>query len=791
MSTHRRTRIRTHRSRRRGLGLLLSAGILLGLAGALFFWPFWQLSGQFGETTARQPSRLYGRPPVVSPGSRGSADQLSELLLDKGYMEVAGTPRVSGSFRRLGGEEEGIEVYRRRFPSPRGRVGGDLVRVVYQGNRIHRLTRDGRDLAGIWLDPPLVASYYGSQLQERRPVTLDQIPEHLIYAVLAAEDAGFLEHNGISARGVLRAAWTNLRSNEVRQGGSTLTQQLVKNLYLTHERRWLRKAREALLAIFLEARYDKRDILQAYLNEIYWGREGSINVMGIGAASWVYFGKEPAQLTLGESALLAGMIQSPANLSPLNHPEASEQRRDLILGRLDQLRWLPREQLAAAGKENTARPRGRPWINRRAPYFADAMAEEAKRRFGVGDLNDAGLILCSTLDLEAQEKAERAVVDGLEALAESEREPRADRPLQAALVSLDPATGGIRAYVGGRSYRHSQFDRARNAKRQAGSIFKPIVYAAAFDRRLAHPATLLEDAPFTMQATDKPWSPKNSDGEYHGFVTAREALEKSYNVPTAKLAVRMGLEPVAEMAERLGVRRKLKSFPALALGAMEVTPLEMAAVYSSLASGGVYRPTHGLEAVLSSAGEPMAGTDLPAAERVLNENVAFLVNQVLQGVFDRGTARSARKEGFDDRAAGKTGTTNDRRDSWFAGYSPEHATLVWVGYDDNSRTRLSGAKAALPIWTRFAKATRPPSGFRDFSAPDGVRVMWIDPRTGGQAHELCSERRPEYFLDGFYPDPGCADDAGWRRRFSPDPRQARPDGRFRRLLRILKGGGGA
>ena len=589
-------------------------------------------------------------------------------------------------------------------------------------------------------------------------MALDELPRHLMLAVLAAEDAAFMEHSGLSARGILRAAWTNVRASAVRQGGSTLTQQLVKNLYLTHER------------------YDKPEILQAYLNEIYWGRSGNLDLMGVGAAAHAYFGKHPLQLTLGESAILAGMIQSPATLSPVDHPDAAKDRRDVILGRLAQLEWLPIDALEAASREPIDAT-DRALVARRAPYFADFVADEARRRFGVETLDDAGMVLHSTLSIGDQAKAEEAVAWGVEALEEGwEKGNRTATPLQAALVSLDPRDGAIRAYVGGRDYRRSQFDR------QAGSAFKPVVYAAAFEQRVANPATFLEDSPYTVRLAGKTWSPQNSDGTYHGWVSARTALEKSYNVPTARLAAEMGLDTVADMANRLGIGRELRALPALALGAMEVTPLELATVYNTLAAGGIRSPAHGLVAVFDRQGQPVAPTEArPAPHRVLPAAVSHLLTRVLQGVLDRGTATRARRiDQFDDPVAGKTGTTNDRRDSWFAGYSPDRTTLVWVGYDDNARTRLSGARAALPIWTRFAARVRPPGGYADFPVPDGVVQAWIDPRTGGLAHDECSERRLEVFLESFVPSPYCADDGRFRFRHRGEPRD--PVSWWKRLI---------
>ena len=712
-------------------------------------------------------------------------DDVVEHLRLQGYTQVESDPAQPGFFRR---EVGALDVYRRVFSSPRGLVGGDLIQIRFTGSRIERVLRDGKELAGVWLDPPLIASYYGDALADRRPVTLDDLPEDLILSVLAAEDARFLKHKGLSLGGILRAAWVNLRAGGVVQGGSTLTQQLVKNLYLTHERRFERKIREALLSLLLEIRYTKREILQAYLNEIYWGRSGSVDVMGVGAAAWAYFGKQPKQLTLAECATLAGMIQSPANRDPRTRPEAAKQRRDEVLARLAQLNWLPKDRLEQAVAQ-PMQARAESLVAKRAPYFADAMAEEARARFGVANLDDAGFVLHSTLDLVEQKAAESAMAWGLEALEDGwEKGRKVTDPLQAALVSLDPADGSVRAWVGGRDYRTSQFDRVRDARRQAGSSFKPIVYATAFERRVAHPASFLEDRPYTVELASGPWSPKNSDGEYHGWVSARSALERSLNVPTARLAGQVGLDHVIEMSRRLGVRSALQSYPALALGAMEVTPLELATVYATLAAGGVRHEPHGLVAVYDRQGQTVSGRDLQTPRRVLGEDVAFVVTRVLQGVLDHGTGRGARRDGLKDPLAGKTGTTNDRRDSWFAGYSPERVSLVWVGYDDNSTTRLSGARAALPIWARFTAAVRPAAGYSDFRVPDGVSLAHIDPRTGGLAHYACSERRVEYFLSDYLPGALCADDdPRWRRRVYPDSdREDRPW--LRRIVGILRGG---
>ncbi|MEM6457053.1 MAG: PBP1A family penicillin-binding protein [Acidobacteriota bacterium] len=754
-------------------GVVAALG-LIGLAAWLFM-PFWTLSGQFGEAPSVQPSRLYGAPTTLRPGDGWTVDRLRATLDALGYAPLAAAAAdaalAPGTYRvTVDGQRAQIEIGRRRHPQPSGMVGPDWLWIALERDRVTTVAQ--ATPGGAWqgadqvsLDPPLIASFYGPQLRERRPTSLDAMPETLIYAVLAMEDTNFLDHAGVSVTGVVRAAWVNLRAKGVRQGGSTLTQQLVKNLYLTHERTLDRKLQEVILALLLEQRYDKRAILEAYLNEIYFGRSGSVHLMGVGAAAWAYFGKAPAQLELAESALLAGMIQAPMRYAPLRHPEAARARRDQVLARLTQLGWVS-EDAARAAAAQPIETVGRGRVARSAPYFADAMAEEARARFGVEGLDDAGYALLSTLRPAEQAKAEAAVTWGVDALEKGWEKGRGTTPLQAALISVEPATGGILAYVGGRDYGQSQFDRVGQAQRQAGSIFKPIVYAAAFRDGLATPATMLEDAPLTVTLADRRWSPQNSDETYRGWLPARRALEESLNVPTARLAMRVGIPSVAGLARDLGVTSSaLPPYPALALGAAAVRPREMASVYATLANGGRRPPLHGLVGVLGRDGAAIVpAAALPAPSPVLSPQDAFLITDILRGVLDRGTGRSARDQGLHDALAGKTGTTNSRRDSWFAGYGPERATVVWVGYDDNARTRLSGARAALPIWARFTAGVRPPGGSPAFVVPEGIVEARINPVTGGLATTRCPRVRVEVFRadnlparchehDGFWAEP--------------------------------------
>lgn len=760
---------------RRWLGRVFLV-LLLALGGALVWllWPLWEMSARFNSAAVTlQPSRLYGQPLRLEVGAVQEIAHLTDELDALGY-RAATTPEELSAGRYLL-ESDRLRVHQRSFRTVRGPVGSTVLDVRFgasrDGNPGRRRVRSlhwgnrATDLA--FFEPPLVASYYGPELQERRPVTLQQVSTELTRAVLAAEDDSFFQHSGLSPTGILRAAWVNLAGGEVSQGGSTLTQQLVKNLFLTPERTWSRKAREAALAVFVEARYDKYAILETYLNEIYLGRSGPIHLLGVGAASWAFFGKQPAHLDLAEAATLAGVIRSPANFDPRRHPETARQRRNIVLGRLVELGWVTEDQ-ATAAREEPLVVREQALQARRAPYFAAFIEAEAQRRFGLDDLTDGGYTLFTTLDRHAQETAERTVREGLQRLEEGPEKRRrdgGDGPLQAALVSVDVSSGAIRAYVGGRDFAGSQFDRASQARRQAGSTFKPLVYATAFEGRVVSPSSLVLDEPLEYKVGDKVWRPENDDGEYKGLIPARLAVEESRNVPTARLALEVGLERIVALARQLGITTPLRPLPSLALGAFEVAPVELAGVYATLAAGGVRHQVHGLEKVLDGHGQPvptLEGAELAAPQRVLSLQSTYLMTHVLQGVFVRGTARRVRSE-LSGSLAGKTGTTNGRRDCWFAGYSPTMATVVWVGYDDNSRTRLTGSTGPLPIWADYMESVRNPAGFSTFRQPSGIVTAAIDPQTGQLATDRCPEVITEVFLDGEQPAEQCQEHYSWWR----------------------------
>jgi penicillin-binding protein 1B len=735
----------------------LTAAVLLFLSGFVFAGYFWSLARQFPEAPFKQPSRLYVTPTRLEPGTPLTVPELVAELEAAGYREARGEAREAtlpaGSYRRA---KDGVAVHLRRFLTPDGESPEQTAEIPIKGNRVGALRLDGGPAQEVILEPPLLASFYGPDLSERRPVTLDELPEYVLRAVLAAEDDNFYQHPGVSPTGIARALWVNLRGGEVQQGGSTITQQVVKNLYLSSKRSLVRKAKEAWIAVMLDLRYSKKSILEAYLNEIYWGKSGPANVIGLGAASWAYFGKHPSQLTLAEAATLAGMIQAPGTYLPTQHPGKALERRNWVLQRLADLGWVPEDRVRSAQAEPMSPHPETVNARPHAPYFAELAEHEARERFGIKDLPDEGYVLFATLRWRDQRAAERALAGGLAGLEKGlERRHRGKGPLQGALLSVEPQDGAILAYVGGRSYSLSQFDRVRRARRQAGSAFKPVVYAAAFEEAVATPATLVRDSPITVKARGLEWKPQNYDRGYRGMVTVRTALEQSLNIPTVRLALQVGLPRVIEKAKDMGLTADFDAVPSLALGAFEATPWEMAQVYATFAAEGARPELHGLAAVRDRFGEAVLGDDLPAPRRVMPPEASFLVTSILQGALDRGTASAARSYGVRDRLAGKNGTTNDRRDNWFAGYSPDRVTVVWVGYDDNARTTMSGARAALPIWSRFTAAVRPPSGYLPFTPPKGIVTLTVDPTTGQIATDACPYRVTEVFPEWQAPTEPC------------------------------------
>jgi penicillin-binding protein 1B len=714
---------------------------------------------RFAARQEQFPSRLYSSSLELSEGRELPAYTLLARLARLGYRRVDSGPSRAGEYVLAGKE---LRISLREFDYPEGHFSGDRVRIQFKGNRIRRITSitTGRHLSKTLIEPELIATFYQELQEERTWYSLNQFPEVLRKAVLSVEDRSFYHHAGVDPRGVARAIYVDLSHRRAVQGGSTLTQQLAKNLYANRKRDLIRKALETVAAVMLEARYSKNQIFEAYLNEVYMGQKGPVAISGMGEAARFYFRKRPPELTLSESTLLAGMISSPGLYNPYRNPKAAIARRNRVLKSMVETGDLTEAAFKGTRSLDLGVTRQRS-VNYRAPYLVDFLEEEVRKTFPESPPSGAGLKVFSTVDPDLQEQAEEALGTGLDRLERSfpalGKYPRGS--LQGALVALRVSDGEILALVGGRDYRLSQFNRTYQAHRQPGSLFKPFVYLAGIDRAQYDPAfsftaaTPLDDSPLELMSGGKRYTPQNYDHEFHGTVTARSALEQSLNVATIRAATQIGLNHVATVARRCGIESRLPHVPSLALGTAEVTPLEMASAYASLASGGVRNSPRAIRAVTDRRGRTLEPEDSPGT-RVVSPQAAYLITNLLEGVIQRGTAASAAALGFSGVAAGKTGTTDDLRDAWFVGYTPELLALVWVGYDDNRALGLTGAQAALPIWVDFMMSSGR-VGSSGFPEPEGLLHESVDPETGQLATWKCPEKIDELFIEGTQPMERC------------------------------------
>lgn len=749
------------------LALLITAGVL--------GWRFYrvlehEVVTRFSNHQWEVPSKLYAEPVLLYPGVDISEIGLFERLTHLDYRPVDGPVRARGEYR-YDAQRGDLQLFLRDLPyASLGTQPASFgtrpqrIQVVLQGGRIDRLIDldEGAEVPAIELEPEVITGLYDQTWGERRVIKLYDVPSLLVKALLAAEDQRFFEHEGIDPWRIVGAGWANLLAGRAVQGGSTLTQQLVKNFFLSREKTMGRKLVEVCMALIVENHYSKLEILENYLNEIYLGQRGAKSIFGMWEAARFYFGKEPRDLTLGEMAVLAGMVKAPNRYASTRHPDMTMQRRNYVLQRMLELGDITEDEYRAALQEPVG-GRNLPPDGNGAPYFADLVKKELEENYPSGVLTTAGLHIATTLDMHLQRLAQEAVNKGLEDIEAKYPRLRRTKPeerLQACLIAIQPQTGKIRALVGGRDYQVSQFNRVTQARRQPGSVFKPIVYLTALaterERRDGHflPTSLVADEPFTWFYEDKEWRPRNYKNEYLGTVTLRQALEMSLNAATTRVAQQIGLESIRQTARRLGFVSPLPLYPSLVLGAAEVTPFEVAVAFSTIANQGVRVMPLAIKQVTSQEGETLERRPVQV-EQVIPPEDAYMLTHLLEGVLERGTGRGARRMGFERPAAGKTGTTNDFGDAWFVGYTPDLLTVVWVGFDRREPLGLSGGQAALPIWTDFMKramAGRPVMGF---TPPPGVVLVPIDRMTGFRATPSCPTVIEEAFYRGEEPTLPC------------------------------------
>jgi penicillin-binding protein 1B len=599
-----------------------------------------------------------------------------------------------------------------------------------------------------------VARVYGTDWRPTPPVLLEQLPPHVADAFIAAEDVRFRRHIGLDPIGILRAAFTNVRAGGIAQGGSTIPQQIVKQRYLTNERTWRRKIIEGALAIALDARLSKDEILELYLNDVYLGHHAGSPILGIDEASRLYFDKAPRVLRLDEAALLAAMIRAPNRDTPEKRPDLAKARRDAILAVMRDRGWIDESEYARASKHAVDVSRGvlpeRPY-----PYYLRALRAEVVREVGLRPVVASGLKVVCEMDRDAQRAAERAASSGAARLVARYRwirEQSEKDPLQVAILSIDPRSGGVRALVGGTSFRRSPFDRTSQMRRQPGSAFKTFAYLAAIAAKKATTASLLLDAPLKVELSGKEiWEPQNYDERFRGRVTLRESFERSLNVPTVRLTRDVvGLRRVASTAENFGFH-DIDVIPAMSLGVDEVSMRELTAAYTAFPNLGERVEPFLLRSVTNAKGKNLFERELKK-KRVVDASSAYIVHTLLRGVVRRGTATRLKQYGL-GYVAGKTGTTNDYRDAWFVGYTADMVSSVWVGFDRGAPLRLSSSEAALPVWGSYMREI--PHTAANPEPPPGVTFRSIDPESGMLWREGCPGPIREAFLSGTAPTRHC------------------------------------
>jgi penicillin-binding protein 1B len=708
------------------------------------------------------PSRVYSDATPIVPGMSYPRALLEPKLNHVGYHEVRERVANPGEYRYVGGS---LEIYLQNFEYPDIEFRAIPVVVDFDGDDVRTVRRldDNIVLRGIRIEPELITSIYNNEMEDRLPVTLNAVPKVVSNAIIATEDKNFWHHEGISIRGTLGALATDIRTGVWNHGGSTLTQQLVKNFYLSPERTLRRKGTEALMAILLEARYSKDDILEAYLNEMYLGQNGAVQIVGVEQASQVYFGKHVTYLTLPEAATLAGIVRSPNINSPLKYPERAKPRRDTVLGLMREQGMISEvdyEQAVSSPLTVTRFPR----TSRSAPFFVDLVLKQLRETYPETQLKTEGLRIFTTLDTIMQRSAEQALDSGIDSLNKKYSYLRKSAtPLEGVMLTIQPGTGYVKALVGGRNYSKTQFNRAIQARRQPGSLFKPFVYVTAMDAARGPAAftaaTVLDDSAISVQSGNAVWQPQNYDLRFHGRVTVREALAHSYNIPAVRAAMNAGVPNVIKTAANIGVESKLQPYPSVALGAFEVTPLEIAYAYSVFANEGVKAEPISILAVSTREGKLLESREVKM-KRVAPAGVCYVMDDMLKDVFTYGTAGKARALGFNRPFAGKTGTTSNYRDAWFIGYSPRILSLVWIGFDDGHSVRLSGGDACVPIWTAHMNRVAGLVPDVDFKRPDDVVERQVDPLSGMLASPYCPQTKSEIFVSGTEPSSVCPLHAG-------------------------------
>ena len=710
-------------------------------------------AGPFANT-----SKIFAAPRLIAVGDPMTAGDIAAELRRCGYTESRANAIGSFQIRPDGA----IEI----FPGRDSYFDEEAGVIKFANGRISQIVslRDNTARGQYQLEPQLITNLFDRNREKRRLVKFADIPKVLIDAVTAAEDKRFFQHQGFDPLRIVKAAYVDLKEGRKEQGASTLSQQLARNLWLEPEKRWTRKLAELLITLRLEQTLSKQQIFEDYANQIYLGRRGSFSINGFGEAAEAYFGKDIRQLTLPEAATLAGIIQRPGYYNPWRNPDRVRDRRNLVLSLMRENDDINDRDYAVAVESPLNLAKGA-IQSLDAPYFVDQVNEFLQSQFQDIDFQANSFRVYTTLDLDLQRAAVEAIREGMQSVDELIRKQKRfkGQPIpeaQCALIALDPHTGEIKALSGGRNYGVSQLNHILS-KRQPGSIFKPFVYTAALNTAIAGGSRILTasttvlDEPTTFWFDNKPYEPSNFKHEFYGTVTLRQALAHSLNVATVKVGEMVGFETVVDLANKAGLNYDIHATPAVALGAYDVTPMEMAGAYTIFANQGVYVKPNFVSMVRAQDGRDIYSSK-KEERTVLDPRVAYLITNLMEEVMRSGTAAGVRARGFGVPAAGKTGTSD--HDGWFAGYTSNLLCIVWVGFDDNRDLDLEGAHSALPIWTEFMKRALQYRAYRNaqpFEAPDGIVSVQIDPESGMLATPYCPATISEVYISGTQPVTSC------------------------------------
>ena len=728
--------------------------VLGGLTAFAFVWIHYSrmIDQKLAIGPFAQTSMVFAKPESVAVGDILSREELVQMLRRRGYTDNRAN-RVGWFHTRT----DGVEI----FPGPESYISTESGVIVIRDDKVVRIvsTQDNTERQLFDMEPELITNLFDRKRQKRRLVGYADIPKVLVDAIISVEDKRFFQHSGFDPIRITKAVMKDIQEGRKAEGASTLSMQLARGFWLTQEKTWQRKLAEALITIQIEQKLTKEQIFEYYSNNVDLGQRRSFAVHGVGEAAQVYFGKDVRELKLEEAALLAGIIQRPNYFNPYRHVDRATTRRNVVLSLMRENGYISEQaaneasnapvKLALGGIESTD-----------APYFVDLVYDELQDQFQEYDFQASSYRIYTTLDMKLQRDAVEAVQTGMKEVDAllAKRKKKYPEP-QVAMVVLDAHTGEVKALIGGRNYGASQLNRAL-AKRQPGSAFKPFVYAAALNTGLEDPSraltplTMVEDEPTKFEFDGQMYEPGNFGEKYYGKVTMRFALAKSLNIPTVKFAEMVGYPEVVQLARAAGMSSSVKPTPAVALGAYEVMPLEIAGAYTTFANNGVYVKQNYVKQVRSQNGSVIYDYQ-PVTREVLDPRVNYMVVNLMQDVLAYGTGAGARSRGFTLPAAGKTGTSHD---AWFAGFTSKLICVVWVGFDDNQELPLEGGKAALPIWVEFMKRAHKYREYRrvePFQAPEGVVTVEVDASSGLLATASCPAGKPEVFIAGTQPIRSC------------------------------------